>query len=146
VSFTPEINISEQISRVEVRGWDVTAKKEIIGVAQQGDEPGRDPGRRSGAEFVKKICKDAGELKVRIPAFTQQEVDRKAKALLKRRAELFVKGNGESIGLPEILPDTNIELRGLGKLFSKTYYVEQSTHTISSSGYRTTFKVKDTTI
>jgi phage protein D len=145
-SFTPEINISEQISKVEVRGWDVKTKKELIGIAQAGDEPGRDPGRRSGAEFVKKICKDSGELKVRIPAFTQQDVDRKAKAILTRRAEMFVKGSGESIGLPEILPDTNIDLRGMGKLFSKAYYVEQATHTVSTSGYKTTFKVKDTTI
>ncbi len=146
LSFTPEINISEQISKVEVRGWDVNSKKELIGVAQAGDEPGRDPGRRSGAEFVKKICKDSGELKVRMPAFTQQEVDRRAKGLLTRRAEMFVKGSGESIGLPEILPDTNVNLLGMGKLFSKVYYVEQATHTVSTSGYRTTFKVKDTTI
>jgi phage protein D len=146
VSFSPEINISEQISKVEVRGWNVNTKKELIGIAQAGDEPGRDPGRRSGAEFIKKICKDSGELKVRIPAYTQQEVDRKAKALLTRRSEMFVKGKGEAIGLPEIFPDRNVELKGLGKLFSKIYYVEQATHTVSSSGYRTTFGVKDTTI
>jgi phage protein D len=115
-------------------------------VAQAGDEPGRDAGRRSGAEFIKKICKDSGELKMRIPAFTQQEVDRKAKALLTRRAEMFVKGNAECIGIPDVMPNNNVEFKGLGKLFSKVYYVEKATHTISSSGYRTTINVKDTTI
>ena len=44
------------------------------------------------------------------------------------------------------MADTNLELKGLGTLFSKTYYVDQSTHTISTSGYKTSFKVKDTTI
>ncbi|HET9532618.1 MAG TPA: contractile injection system protein, VgrG/Pvc8 family [Blastocatellia bacterium] len=146
VSFSPEINISEQISKVEVRGWDVNTKKEIVGTAGQGDEPGRDSNRRSGAEIVKSICKDAGELKVRIPVYSKQEAERRAEAILKKRSELFVQGSGESIGLPEILADKNIELKGLGKLFSKSYYVEQSTHTISTSGYKTTFKVKDTTI
>ncbi|HEU4593528.1 MAG TPA: contractile injection system protein, VgrG/Pvc8 family [Pyrinomonadaceae bacterium] len=146
VSFAPEINISEQVSKVEVRGWDVMEKKEIVGVAGQGDEQGRETSRRSGAEFVKTICRDGGELKVRVPVYSKQEAERRAEAILKRRSELLVQGGGESIGLPEILADTNVELKGLGKLFSKTYYVEQSTHTVSTSGYRTTFKVKDTTV
>lgn len=146
VSFSPEINISEQVSKVEVRGWDVANKKEIVGTAGAGDEPGRDSNRRSGAEEIKKLCKDAGELKVRIPVYTQDEAKKHADAILKKRAEQFVQGSGESIGVPEILADTNIELLGLGKKFSRTYYVEQSTHTVSTSGYRTTFKVKDTTI
>jgi phage protein D len=57
-----------------------------------------------------------------------------------------VQGSGESIGLPEIRANTLIELTGMGKPFNKKYYVEQSTHTISTSGYRTTFKIKDPTI
>lgn len=146
LSFSPEINISEQISKVEVRGWDVKSKKEIVGIAKQGEEPGRDAGRRSGAEIVKAVCRDQGELKVRVPVFSQQEAKRRAEAILKKRSELFVQGSGESIGLPEIRANTNIELKGLGHPFNKTYYVEQTTHTINTSGYRTTFKVKDTTI
>jgi len=146
LSFSPEINIAEQISKVEVRGWDVNSKKEIVGTASIGEEPGRDPNRRSGAEMVKAVCKDQGEVKVRVPVFSQQEAKRRADAILKKRSELFVQGSGESIGIPEIRANTNIELLGMGKPFSKTYYVEQSTHTINTSGYRTTFKVKDTTI
>jgi len=146
LSFSPEINIAEQISKVEVRGWDVNTKKEIVGTASAGEEPGRDPKGRSGAEVVKAVCRDQGDLKVRIPVFSQQEAKQRAAAILKKRSELFVQGSGESIGLPEIRAHTNIELKGMGKPFDKTYYVEQSTHTVNSSGYRTTFKVKDTTI
>jgi phage protein D len=146
VSFAPEINISEQVTTVEVRGWDVAQKKEFVGKAKQGDEPGRDGDGRSGAEVLKSVCREGGELKVRMPVFSQSEADQVAKAILKKRSEMFVSGSGESIGLPEIKADSNIELRGLGKLFSRTYYVQQATHTISTGGYRTTFKVKDTTI
>jgi uncharacterized protein len=146
VSFSPEVNISEQVSKVEVRGWDVARKEEIVGTAQAGDEPGRDPNRSSGAEAIKTLCKDRGDLKIRIPVYNRDEAKRYASAVLKKRAEQFVQGSGESIGVPEIMADKNIELLGLGKKFSRTYYVEQSTHTLSTSGYRTTFKVKDTTI
>jgi phage protein D len=146
LSFTPEINIAEQITKVEVRGWDVATKKEIVGTATAGDEPNRDANRRSGGEVLKQVCRDQGELKVRKPVFSQQEAKRMAEAILKKRAELFVQGSGESIGIPEIRANTNIELLGMGKEFSKKYYVEQATHTISTSGYRTTFKIKDPTI
>jgi len=145
LSFSPELNIAEQITKVEVRGWDVNTGKEIVGTAGTGEEDGRDSGRRSGGEVLKSVCRE-GEMKVRKPVFSQQQAKRTAESILKKRAELFVQGSGDSIGLPEIRAGKNIELLGLGKPFNKTYYVEQSTHTISTSGYRTTFKVKDTTI
>ena len=78
--------------------------------------------------------------------FSKQQADRWAEAILKKRSEGFVQGSGESIGLPEIRIDENIKLGGLGKPFSKVYYIEQATHTINTSGYRTTFRIKDTTI
>ena len=48
--------------------------------------------------------------------------------------------------IPELRANTNVKLGGLGKLFNTTFYVHQTTHTIDTSGYRTTFEVKDTTI
>lgn len=146
LSFSPEINISKQVTSVEVRGWDVNSKKEIIGTAGKGQEIGRDPGRRSGGEEMQAVCRSTEGLKIRVPVFSKQAADRWAAAILKKRAELFVQGSGESIGIPEIRADKNIKLGGLGAKFNRTYYVEQSTHTINASGYRTTFKVKDTTI
>ncbi len=146
LSFSPEFNIAEQITKIEVRGWDINPKKEILGTATIGDENGRDPGRRSGGEMLKAVCREQGEMKVRKPVFSQQEAKRAAESILKKRSEMFVKGSGESIGLPEIRAGKNIELTGMGKPFNKTYYVEKSTHTINASGYRTTFNVKDTTI
>jgi phage protein D len=146
VSFSPELNIAEQITEVEVRGWNVATKEEIVGRARAGDEHGRDGGQRSGGEHLRSACRQEQPLKIRFPVRSQQEADQKARSILKQRSEQFIKGNGESIGLPEILPNTNIELRGLGRLFSKTYFVEQATHTVSTSGYKTTFRVKETTI
>jgi phage protein D len=147
LSFTPEINISEQVTSVEVRGWDVANRSPIVGTAGQGKEPRRDGARRSGGEALQTCCREQeAPLKIRVPVFSQQEADLWAAAILKKRSEMFVQGSGESIGLPELRADTNIELLGLGRELSKTYYVEQTTHTINTSGYRTTFRVKDTTI
>lgn len=153
VSFSPEIKLSEQVSQVEVYGWNVQKKEKIIGKAKRGDEPGRDQARRSGkqrlsgAEYLQKVCREKpSTLRVREPVFSQQEADRRAKAILKRHAEGFVGGRGESIGIPELRADTNVTLQGLGDFFNTTFYVKQATHTVNTSGYRTTFQIGDVTI
>lgn len=147
LSFAPELNLSEQVTQVEVHGWNIQTKKPIVGKAKRGDEPGRDPGRSSGAEYLEKVCKkEQATLRIREPVFSQQEADKLAVAILKRRAEGFVGGRGESLGIPELQPNVNIKLGGLGKFFDTTFYVHQTTHTVDSSGYRTAFQVKDVTI
>lgn len=148
ISFTPEVNLAEQITKVEVAGWNVNTKSEIIGRAQIKDEPGRDPRRKSGGEYLKQICPQSAEAmhRVRLPVHSQDEANQRAKAALKKASEEFVKGSGETVGIPELLPDTNIKFKGLGERFNKTYYVEKATHTVDASGYKTSFNVKETTI
>ena len=144
-SFSPEANLAEQITAVEIRGWDPEKKKEIIGKARAGQEPGRDSGRKSGGDYLKSICPEA-KICMRQPVYSQQEADQRAKALLKKRSEGLLRGSGECVGLPMLRADRNVKIKGVGADFSKTYYVEQTTHSISSSGYRVSFKVKDTTV
>ena len=59
-------------------------------------------------------------LRLRQPVFTQAEADQRAKAALNERAKQFLTGEGETIGLPEMRPDRNVELDKLGAPFSKT--------------------------
>lgn len=147
LSFSPELSLSEQVAQVEVHGWNIQTKQPIVGKAKRGDEPGRNPTKLSGAEYLQKFCdKEQSTLRIREPVFSQQEADQRARAILKRRAEGFVGGSGESIGIPEIRPNVNIRLGGLGEFFSAAFYIKQATHTVDSSGYRTSFSVKDTTI
>jgi Bacteriophage probable baseplate hub protein len=147
LSFSPEIKLSEQVTQVEVYGWNIQTKEPIVGRARSGDEPGRDQSRSSGAEYLERVCKKKdATLRIREPVFSQQEADLRARAILKRRAEGFVGGRGESIGIPELKPNVNVSLKGLGAFFATTFYIQQTTHTVSSSGYRTTFEVKDVTI
>jgi phage protein D len=96
---------------------------------------------------LQRVCKkEQATLRIREPVFSQQDADERAKAILKRRSEGFVGGRGETIGIPELKANVNVELDGLGKKFNTTFYVRQTTHTVDSSGYRTTFEIGDTTI
>lgn len=122
-SFTPEFNEADQVQIVEVRHWDPQRKAEIVGSAD------RDSG--------------TGTKVLRIPVESRDEAEQTARAELDRLSEGMVMGAGESIGLPEIRAGTTLRLDGLGDMFTGTYYVQQATHRIDSSGYHTTFEVTE---
>lgn len=145
LSFKPEANLAGQISQVELYGWNPKTKKPFIGRASAGEESGLDG--KSAGQHLNSFVRDPKKkptLRLRQPVFTQAEADQRAKAALNERAKQFLTGEGETIGLPELRPDRNVALDKLGAPFSKTYYLQQTTHKIDSSGYRTRFKVKET--
>jgi hypothetical protein len=145
LSFKPEANLAGQISKVEVYGWDTKNKKAIVGTATAGEESGLSG--KSAGQYLDAFVRDPSKrptLRLRQPVFTQAEADSRAKAALNERAKQFLTGEGETIGLPELRPDRNVELASLGAPFSKTYYIQQATHKIDANGYRTRFKVKET--
>jgi len=149
LSFKPEANLGEQVSRVEVLGWDEVRKERILGQAFRGREPGRSRDAAgavsSGGEVQERIFGREAVLQLRYPVRSQQEADDRAAAELAKRAKDFIKGEGETFGFPELVPDTNIRLDGLGRIFSTTYYVEKAVHRFDSSGYRTRFTIQETT-
>jgi phage protein D len=146
LSFSPEANLARQVAEVNVHGWSVPKGEAIVGKARRGDESGRDTRARSGADRVVTALGDEPVLNVRAAVRDQAEADARAKAVLEERAEDFVTGTGESVGVPGLLPDTNVAIGGLGPAFSKTYYLSEATHRVDHAGYRTTFKVQETTI
>jgi phage protein D len=144
LSFKPEANLAGQIAKVEVYGWDRNRKETIVGVARAGEESGlkgQSAGQRLGS-FVRDPSKQP-TLRLRQPVFTQAEAKKRAQAALNERAKQFLTGEAEAIGLPELRPDSKVQLDNLGNPFSKTYYIQQATHKIDSNGYRTRFKVKE---
>lgn len=149
LSFKPEANLAGQVAAVEVYGWDPKKKEKIVGIARAGEESGKDAKGKSGGDQQKGFVKAPDKqpvLRLRQPVFSQAEADQRAKAALSEVAKKFLTGKAEAIGLPEIRPDRNVAFDNLGTPFSKTYYVQQATHKVDSSGYRTTITVKEPTL
>jgi phage protein D len=146
LSFKPEANLANQISQVEVYGWDPQKKQQIVGKAVAGEETGHDPQRQSGGEQAGNALFKKPVLQIRQPVFTQAEAKERAKAILNDHAKKFVTGEAECIGLADLVPDRNVRLDNLGEPFSKTYYIQQTTHKVDNNGYRTRVKVKETTL
>ena len=146
LSFSPEANLARQVQAVEVRSRSTEAGQAIIGRAPRPSQTAQDPTSESGSDTVASALNNQPTMRVRAAVHTQAEADARAQAILEEIEQEFVTGSGESIGLPDIVPDINIALQGIGRTFSKTYYVDSAKHTISGGGYRTSFSVKRTSI
>lgn len=146
LGFSPEAKLARQIAEVKVHGRSAAKGEAIVGRASSGEESGRDPRAQSGAQRVVTALSRKPVLNLRAAVRTQEEADARARSVLEERAQKFLTGSGESIGAPEIVPDTNIAINGLGRAFSKTYYVCEAIHKIDSGGYRTSFTVEETTV
>ena len=146
LSFNPVLNTANQKSEVRVMGWNPKTKEAIVGKASRGSEEARARGRRSGGDIVESQYGVVEERILDRPVFTQQEADTLARSILNRQSEGLISGSAECIGIPEIRTEKNIKLEGLGKKFSRKYYIESTKHTISNAGYSTTFNIKENTI
>jgi phage protein D len=146
LSFKPEANLAAQVTSVEVYGWDPQTKEPIVGIATAGEESGKDPRRQTAGQQLPAALGKSPVLQVRQPVFSQAEAKERAKAILNDHAKKFLTGEADCIGLPELVPDRNVTLTNLGEPFSKTYYIQQTTHKLDSSGYRTRVKVKETSL
>jgi phage protein D len=145
-SFSPTANIAKQITAVEVHGWSAAEGKHVVGKASRGDEKGVEGSTESGAQRIGKALAGSPVLSISAAVHSQQEADERAKAILEERAQDFVTGDGECVGLPDLLPDTNVAIRGVGRAFNKTYYVIETTHSLDGKGFRSRFKVEEPSI
>lgn len=142
INFNPTINLSRQVGKITVRGWNNRTKQAIVATAEPKDIAGKKKGGTSGPDAAESSMQGKQDVVVDMAVDSEEEAKKLAVALLTERAAEFITGNGQSIGLPDLRPSDNIELSGLGKRFDGTYYVKKVEHVINDSGYRTSFDVR----
>lgn len=142
INFSPTIDLSHQVGKITVRGWDPSTKSPIVATAEPGSLPGSSNGGQSGPAIASDKCRGKKDVVVDSLVTSQEEADDLAASLLAERAYDFIKGSGQVIGLADLRPGDNLELLGLGQRFSGTYYVKKVEHALGSSGYRTNFEVR----
>jgi len=138
INFTPKLSNNRQVASVTVRGWDPQQKKAIVAKADVGNLPQLGGQGRSGPE----TAGDRSDQVVDAPVETQEEAQLLAESLLREKAYEYLTGDGQVIGLPDLRPGHNVELKGLGTRYSGTYYVKSVSHSIGGSGFTTSFGVR----
>lgn len=142
LGFKPEMNVEKEISKVKVIGLELSGDKErIVGEATLQSSEGIFTDASSGIKsLLKKL--NAIEYEVKEPVKTLEEATKRAKSILENFSKNFFKGEIKSIGIPDLKPGITITLSGLGKRFSRDYYVEKTVHSFSEQGYETTVSVR----
>jgi uncharacterized protein len=135
--FKPTLTTAKQVGSVTVRGWDRKAKKPIEVTVTL-----KDAGINSDLGDIEQSFKQREEIVADPPVFTEAEAKARAKDILKNRLKEMVKASGGTVGLPDLRAGRRVWIGGVGPRFGGTYFVTDTTHTISDSGYTTAFNAR----
>ncbi len=144
VSFSPRLSTHNAATEVTVRGSQTSygrGKEPIVGTAQAGDQRVT-MGEQTGQQIAQAAFGERHVLVDDHNIASQQEANEMALAYLETQAMEYITGRGSCVGNPELTSRTVVELTGLGRRFSGTYYVTSTTHRIGGGGYLTDFEVK----
>lgn len=137
--FRSVVTSAEQVKEVNVRGWDVKAKKALVGVA-----PGETTAVRLSVE-PKTLADRFGNpvhLSAETPYDSQAEVDAAAKALAEEIAGSFAAFDGVARGDPKLKAGAAVSLGSVGPTFEGRYTLTTTRHVYDrTEGYTTWFTV-----
>ncbi|WP_104139118.1 VgrG-related protein [Arthrobacter sp. ZGTC131] len=140
VALRGTVTSADQVPDVEVRGWDVAAKKAIVAVAQAQTRSAKLPDVDPAA-----LAKKFGSPRYVAPptAFDQAaQCDAAAASIASRLGGAFAELEGLARGNPKLRAGTAVVLKGAGKPFDGRYTLSSSRHEFSpDTGYLTTFAV-----
>lgn len=144
IEFTPTLTVSQQVSKVTVRGWDPRTKQPIAFTATVENLPAgqNTADGQSGPEAAESTLGGRQDVVVDAPVTSDQEARELAISLLRERAYEFITATGKVAGLPELRPGDNLEVYGLGRRFSGAYFVKRVEHTLNTSGFFTQFTAR----
>ncbi|NER79807.1 MAG: VgrG-related protein [Leptolyngbya sp. SIO1D8] len=142
-SFHVRVSSAEQVSSVEVRGWDYEQKKAIVATQSSEKvltETEYGSGKETSSAFKEKPT-DPKMIVVDQPVFTAKEADAIAQAIFDELGGEFVHADAKAEGNPDIRPGRVVELKAMGK-YSGKYYVTDVRHLMRERVYSTEFSVR----
>lgn len=141
LSFSVRLTAADQVSEVEVRGWDPTQKQAITSTISDSDAApriGADAGQIRSSAFG-----HATALVTDRPVRDTSEAEALGHAALDHLTSAIVRADGTAHGDPDIRAGAQVKIAGLGQRLSGTYDVTSTTHTVvPGMGYETRFAVR----
>ena len=136
--FSARVTAAQQVTEIEVRGWDPQNKRELVATA-----PARSRAA-TVADSPQQLASGQGSprhLTTWLPLGTQAEVEAAAGAEAERIAGTAVHAEGIAKGDPRIVAGALISIGQAGAHFDGKYVITAARHVFGSTGYRTHFTV-----
>ena len=141
--FSSMADLANQATGFSVTGWDVAAKQALSYKATTSALGGEASSDLNGSDALQQAIGSRDQQVVHALPFNSQEAQAQAEARYRRWARRFVTGSGIADGDGRIQVGTNLNLQGIGKLFSGKFYVTAVRHIFDpENGYRTYFEVE----
>ncbi|MGD2104961.1 MAG: VgrG-related protein [Anaerolineae bacterium] len=140
--FRPRLTTARQESEVTVRGWDPTAKREIVGRATQGKGAPEIGESRSGSQVASEAFQKDGKLTVvDRPVGDQREAEGLAQAIFDELTASFVTASGVATGDPRLRAGKVVTVEAVGDRFGGRYHISATSHSYRAEDYVTEFHV-----
>ncbi len=151
IDFSPKLSTANQVSGVEIRGWNRGTNRAIRPRVTTSESDLRRFGITTNVDLLPLVqrrdtlglplgtCREREEVIVNEPQFTLQQAERRAAAQLTGRLQKLVEATGTTIGLPHLRAGQRVVIDDVGRRFRGIYFVDKTTHTINDSGYTTKF-------
>jgi phage protein D len=151
ISLQPNLQMTNQVSQVTVKGWNPTGKTKFEATVTRADLVKKNPGIVNPSDVG---VQDPGmaqkkEIVVDRPTQSQAEANDLAESTLLQIGQTLVEAKGKTVGLPGLRAGVKVQIKGLGNRFSGpqsgtpfSYLITSSTHTIGDSGYTTDFTAR----
>lgn len=139
IDFKPTLTTANQIKSVTVKGWD---RKRKTAIQAQATFDNCKPKLNANLLEIVKQCDPREEVTVNESVFTVTEAKARACVILMDRHKEMVKASGTTVGLPDLRAGRLVRIEGIGSRLSGVYFVTDTTHTISDSGYITKFNAR----
>lgn len=142
-SFRVSASSAQQVSAVEVRGWDYSKKQPFV-ASKTADQILTETDYGKGTDTSNVFEGKPNQPTVVVvdqPVFSQQEADTIAQVLFDELSGEFVQADAQAEGNPKIRPGHIVKLQNMGK-YSGKYYITEARHLFVERLYTTTFSVR----
>lgn len=140
-SFRVRVTSAEQVSGVEVRGWDYSQKKPIVASASSASKVHTSNSYGAGSSSSTKFESQPKLVMVDHPISVAAEAQTLANALCDELGGEFVQADAIAEGNPKLRPGRAVQLSNMGK-YGGTYYITETRHLFSERIYTTEFSVR----
>jgi phage protein D len=141
--FAPRLSTANQVSKVEVHGWDPKKKEKIVGTAEAKKS---NLGDKHGTEIADSKHSNVMLIDTNVAVYSIEEAKAIAESLLKERLMNFIVGDAVAKGNPKLKPGMIITIQCGDKRFEGKYYLTAVRHRFlhdgPEAGFRTFIKFK----
>lgn len=138
-AFHGRVSAAEQVTDVEVRGWDEDRKEAVVATANAGTEAAA-LGKANPTELAG-YFRAPTFIEVTAPVHSDREAGDTAKVIAERIGSAFAEAEGTSRGSTALRASVAVRVSGVSDHFVGAYVLTRVRHVINRRGYRTHFTV-----